>query len=57
MLYEAREMARRDIVSMTNGAIKQAMFGVARSMIADGDPIDKVIRNTGLTREELESLR
>ena len=57
MLYEAREMARRDIASMTGGAIKQAKFEIARNMIADGDPIDKIIRNTGLTHEEVESLR
>ena len=56
MLYEAREMARRDIVSMTNEAIKQAMFVVAWNMIADGELIDKIIRYTCLTPKEIEGL-
>ena len=31
-------------------------LAIARNMMADGDPIDKIIRNTGLTREEVEKL-
>ena len=29
---------------------------IARNMVADGEPVEKIIRYTGLTRDELESL-
>jgi predicted transposase/invertase (TIGR01784 family) len=37
------------------GEIKKA-FDIARNMIADGELIEKIMRYTGLTRDEVESL-
>jgi predicted transposase/invertase (TIGR01784 family) len=31
-------------------------FAMARNMIAEGEPVEKITRYTGLTREEVESL-
>jgi predicted transposase/invertase (TIGR01784 family) len=31
-------------------------FAIARNMIAEGEPVEKITRYTGLTREEVESL-
>ena len=42
--------ARRD------GSTDRA-FAMARNMIADGEPVDKIMRYTELTREEIESLK
>ena len=53
-MYEtdmASNLATAEDIGEQKGVIK-----VARNMIADGDPIDKIIRNTGLTREEVEKL-
>ena len=30
---------------------------IARNMIADGEPIEKIIRYTGLTKENIENLQ
>jgi len=30
---------------------------IAKNLIAEGDPVEKIIRTTGLTREELERIR
>jgi len=51
LLYEAHEKARRDEVSRTRGALKK----VARAMLINGEPIEKIILYTGLTREEVDS--
>ena len=29
---------------------------IARNMVADGEPVEKIIRYTGLTRDEVENL-
>ena len=55
-LYERREKARRDQDMYERWAIKQSMFGVARNMIADEEPIDKIMKYTGLSFQEIESL-
>jgi predicted transposase/invertase (TIGR01784 family) len=31
-------------------------FAMARNMIAEGEPVEKITRYTGLTREEVENL-
>jgi hypothetical protein len=31
-------------------------FAMARNMIADGEPVEKITMYTGLTREEVENL-
>ena len=56
MLYEAREMARRDIVSMTGGAIKQAKFDIAKNLLRMDMSLDQISKATGLTLEEVENL-
>ena len=35
----------------------ESLIEFARKMLADGEPIEKIIRYTGLTREEVEALR
>ena len=57
MIFEAREIARRDIVSMMNGAIKQREIEFAQKMLKRNKPIDEIIEFTSLTIEEVESLR
>ena len=57
MLYEEREVARRDMVSRLGGARREGHADVARNMIADGEPVDKIMRYTGLSQEEVEALR
>jgi len=53
MLYERREMARMDMESKIDGKVTD----IARNMITDGEPVDKIMKYTALTREEVESLR
>jgi predicted transposase/invertase (TIGR01784 family) len=57
MLYEEREIARRDIVSLMGGAKREGITEVARNLLNVGDSIDKIIAVTGLTRDEVEGLR
>jgi len=56
-LYERRKKARRDIAAEKKWAVKQSKFEIARNMLADGEPIEKIVRYTGLTHKEVESLR
>jgi len=56
-LYERREKARRDIASQKRWAAKQMQFDIAKNMIADGEPVDKIIKYTSLTLEEIDELR
>jgi len=56
-LYERRERARIDQASREKWAFKQAQFEIARKMINRKRPIDEIVEDTGLTREEVESLR
>ena len=53
MLYEEREIARRDIVSMIDGAKRE----IAGNLLKRNRPVDEIIEDTGLTREEVENLR
>jgi predicted transposase/invertase (TIGR01784 family) len=54
--YFRREMMRRDIAAETKKARRDGMLDVAKNMIADQEPIEKITRYTGLTREEVEAL-
>ena len=56
-LYERREKERRDISALKRWAVKQAHFEVARKLLSRNRPIDEIIEDTGLTREEVENLR
>ncbi len=51
--YFRREMMRRDIAAQ----LKQRDIDIAKLMIIDGEPLEKIIKYTGLTREEVDSLR
>jgi predicted transposase/invertase (TIGR01784 family) len=35
---------------------REGAFAMARNMIADGEPVEKITRYTDLTREEVENL-
>ena len=59
--FRSRRMFRMDmehslIVAGDEGEIRGAM-AIAKNMLNDGEPIVKIIKYTGLTREEVESLR
>ena len=63
-LYHLREMAQFDY----NSGMKKAKdegrtegrdernLEIARNMKADGEPMEKIMRYTGLTKEEIENL-
>lgn len=59
-LYQLREMAQIDY----NSGMKKAKdegraeekFEVARNMKADGEPVEKIMRYTGLTAKDIEDL-
>ena len=51
-LYERREKARRDQAMF----LKDSMLRVAKNLLDFGDPIEKIITVTGLTREVIENL-
>jgi len=61
MLYEEREKARRDIVSMLSGAEKRGSneraLIIAQRLLKRNKPIDEIIEDTGLAREEIEALK
>ena len=55
-LYERREKARRDITAEKRWALKQQALEIAKIMVEDGETIEKIIRYTGLTHEEIEGV-
>ena len=57
MLYEEREKARRDIASMMGGAVKDAQKEIARKLLNRNRPIKEIVEDTGLTQDEIESLK
>ena len=56
-LYEAREKERRDNLSRERGAAKQRDLTIAKNLLKKQMPIDEIAEVTGLTHEEVESLR
>ena len=72
-LYEDSVNAYRDIVNAIRTAekkkfaegraegraegIKQSQLDTARMMLEDGEPVSKITRYTGLTKEEIETIR
>jgi predicted transposase YdaD len=52
-MYERREKARRDAAMHERWAIKK----IAMNLLEDGDSVERVIKITGLTFEEVEELR
>ena len=57
LLYESRQKMEWDIQSRERGAIKTREQEIAKSMLDDGESIEKIIKHTGLTREEIEELQ
>lgn len=55
-----RSKARHDEAQALHHAEQKAIskrnIEFAQAMIADGEPIDKIVRYTGLAREEIEAL-
>jgi len=56
-LYDARLKEQRDNYAREQGARQDGVLSVAKNMLADGEPIEKIIRYTGLTYEEIESIQ
>jgi hypothetical protein len=56
-LYEAREKEQRDNRARERGARQDERVAIAKNMIVDGESFEKITRYTGLTRDEVESLR
>jgi predicted transposase/invertase (TIGR01784 family) len=55
-LYEARLKEQRDSYARERGAEKNALLVVAQNLIARGRPVDEIVEDTGLTREEVADL-
>ena len=55
-----RAKARHDEAQALHNARREAKqeekFEIARNMTADGEPIEKIVRYTGLTEQEVEKL-
>ena len=51
-----RAKARHDEAQALYHAERNAKFGIARTMKADGEPVDRIVRYTGLTQREIENL-
>jgi predicted transposase/invertase (TIGR01784 family) len=68
-MYERREKARRDEESIKRWAqeegmregrqegMREGMIAVAKTLLSIGDPIDKIIKVTGFTSEEIYALK
>ena len=46
-----------DIATAEDRGERTRAFDIARNLLNFGDPIDKIVTVTGLTREEVENLR
>ncbi|GHV48502.1 hypothetical protein FACS1894204_12800 [Synergistales bacterium] len=63
-VYRSRRMFQTDMQSNITTATdrgrqegrQETTFAIARKMIAEGEPVEKITRYTGLTSEEMESL-
>jgi len=56
-LYEARLKEQRDSWARESGAVRNAMYAVARNLLSAGDTIEKIVMATGLTYSEIEDLQ
>ena len=52
-----RAKARHDEAQALYNARKERDIEIARNMIADGEPVEKIVRYTGLTKESIEKLK
>ena len=51
-----RAKARHDEAQALYTARKERNIEIARNMKSDGEPIEKIVRYTGLTKEDVENL-
>jgi predicted transposase/invertase (TIGR01784 family) len=56
-VYERREKARRDADMHERWAMKKQALEIAKAMLSNGEPAEKISLYIGLTEEEIESLR
>ena len=56
-LYERREKARRDKVMWDKWTIKKKLLEVAQKLFKRKRPIEEIMEDTGLSRDEVESQR
>ena len=56
-LYDRRQRAEWDIAARERWAIKQREFEFAKTLLKRNRPIGEIMEDTGLTHEEVESLR
>ena len=56
-LFERREKARRDQVMREKWMLKQQQTEFAKKLLSRNRPIEEIIEDTGLTRNEIETLR
>ena len=60
-MFERREKSRRDEAMFADGARQEGRAegraDVARNLLKRNRPIDEIMEDTGLTREEVEALR
>ena len=52
-----RAKARHDEAQALYNARKERDIEIAQNMIADGEPVEKIVRYTGLTKESIEKLK
>ena len=56
-LYEIRERALKDEISMINGAKLEGKLETAKNMYEDGMPIEKIKKYTGINDEEMNRIK
>ncbi len=56
-LYEIREKALKDEISMINGAKLEGKLEAAKNMYEDGMPIEKIKKYTGINDEEMNRIK
>jgi len=55
-LYEARLKEQRDSYARERGASNERAVAIARNMLLNGEPVDKIVQYTDLSREEVEGI-
>jgi hypothetical protein len=56
-IFRSRRIAQADRESDMKTSERMGIKFVAQNMIADGEPIDKILRYTNLTLAEIEALQ
>ena len=55
--YDDAIKVMRDHIAAYKGAIKEAKIEVAKNMLMENEPVDKIARYTGLSEDELLRIR